>query len=355
MRWQPRAWASNTSASRRGNSTPFCARKRAVQSSNPPIVQDGSVLTVDSLFPVAALPQALLLVEVLEGLDQLAEGAGDDGVEFVEVEVDAVVGDSVLREVVGADALAAVAGADEGAALLGALLVQPLLLPFVQPAAQDAHGPVVVLVLAALVLALHLHFVGGAALVPDADGALGLVDVLAAGAAGAHPLPLDVLVLDLDLDRVGLGQDGHGGGGGVDAALLLGLGHALHAVAAALVAQVLEDVVAGEAEDDFLVAALLAGAEGDVLDLPTLVAGVVGVHAVEVAGEQGGLVAAGAGADLHDQAGEVLARLDQEEVFQPGLQRLHLLPLGGQLLLGVGAHLGVGLGGEQGLGLADVG
>ena len=100
----------------------------------------------------------------------------------------------------------------------------------------------------------------------------------------------------------------------------LGLGHALHAMAAALVAQVLVDVVAGDAEDDFLEAALLAGAEGDVLDLPAVVAGVVRVHVVEVAGEQGRLVAAGAGADFHDDAAEVLARVDQQQVFQPALQ-----------------------------------
>ena len=99
-------------------------------------------------------------------------------------------------------------------------------------------------------------------------------------------------------------------------------GHALDAMAAALVAQVRIDVVAADAEDDFLEAALLAGAEGDVLDLPAHVAGVVGVHVVEVAGEQGGLVAAGAGPDFHDDAAEVLARLDQQQVFEPRLQGL---------------------------------
>src|SRR5262249_6797761 len=85
----------------------------------------------------ARLPQPLLLVEVFQDLDQLTEVAGDDAVELVQGEVDAVVGDAVLREVVGADALAAVAGADERAPLLGPGLVQLLLLPLVQPAAQD--------------------------------------------------------------------------------------------------------------------------------------------------------------------------------------------------------------------------
>src|SRR5262249_46168157 len=101
--------------------------------------------------------------------------------------------------------------------------------------------------------------------------------------------------------------------------LLLGLGHALHAVGAALVAEVRVDVVTADAEDHYLEAALLAGAEGDVLHLPALVTDVVGVHIVQVAGEEGGLVAAGAGPNLHDKAAEVLARVEQQEVLEPAL------------------------------------
>ena len=72
---------------------------------------------VNSLF--LRLSQALFLVEVAQRLDQFAQVAGDDGVELVQVQVDAVIGDAVLREIVGADAFAAVAGADQGAPLLG--------------------------------------------------------------------------------------------------------------------------------------------------------------------------------------------------------------------------------------------
>src|SRR5262245_29260996 len=186
-----------------------------------------------------------------------------------------MVGDPVLREIIGADALAAVAGADQGAALLGAFAVQRLLLPFVNPAAQDAHGSLKVLVLAALVLALDFEFFGSAALVPDADGAFGLVDVLPTGAARAHALPFDVLVLDVNLHLVRLGQHGYGRGRGVNSSLLLGLGHALHAMAAALVAQVLIDAVAADAEDNFLEAAVLAWVEGNAFDAPAAVAGIV--------------------------------------------------------------------------------
>src|SRR5712692_3472425 len=105
-----------------------------------------SVLGTRSLL----LSQPLLLIEILQWLDQFADVAGHDGVELVKSQIDAVIGDAVLREVVGADAIAAVAGADEGAALFGPFLVQFLLLHFVQPAAKDAHGPLSILVLAAL-------------------------------------------------------------------------------------------------------------------------------------------------------------------------------------------------------------
>ena len=74
-----------------------------------------------SLTILSGAARRCFLSKSLQGLDQLAQVAGDDGVELVERQVDAVVGDAVLREVVGADALAAVAGADQGAALLGPL------------------------------------------------------------------------------------------------------------------------------------------------------------------------------------------------------------------------------------------
>src|SRR5262249_43569592 len=140
------------------------------------------------------LRKPLLAVVVPQRLDQFAQVAGDDGVQLVQAQLDPVVGDPVLREVVGADLLAAVARADLRLPLLRPRVVELLLLPLVRAAAGDAHGPVEVLVLAALVLALPFQLVGGALFVPDADGALGFVDVLAARPAGAHLLPLDVLV-----------------------------------------------------------------------------------------------------------------------------------------------------------------
>src|SRR5438876_6525018 len=99
------------------------------------MVQGSSLFDFWSLLLVSmsSIPssQSLLLVELLERLDHLAEVASDDVVELVKIEVDAVVGNAVLREVVGADALAAVAGADECAALLGSFVVELLLLHLV--------------------------------------------------------------------------------------------------------------------------------------------------------------------------------------------------------------------------------
>jgi hypothetical protein len=87
-------------------------------------------------------------------------------------------------------------------------------------------------------------------------------------------------------------------------------------MAAALVAQVLEDIFPAYAEDHFLEAALFAWAEGNVLDAPALVARVVRVHGVEVAGKEGRLVAAGAGAYFDNDAVKVLAGIDEEKFFQ---------------------------------------
>src|SRR5262245_26158856 len=150
------------------------------------------------------LPKALLLIKLPQCLNQFPHVARDHRVERVHRQIDAVVGHAVLREVVRANTIVPAAGADEALARLGPFAVQLLLLPLEEPAAQDAHRPLVVFVLAPLVLALHFHLVGGALPIPDADRRFGLVDVLAAGPAGAHPLPLDVARANRHLNFVRL-------------------------------------------------------------------------------------------------------------------------------------------------------
>ena len=84
-------------------------------------------------------------------------------------------------------------------------------------------------------------------------------------------------------------------------------GHALDAVAAALVPEVLVDARRrATLKTTSLNPPASPGLKAIVLDLPALGAGVAGVHLVQVAGEQGRLVAAGAGPDFDDQAVEVL-------------------------------------------------
>src|SRR5690606_6885954 len=114
--------------------------------------------------------------------------------EVVEGDVDAVVGDAVLGKVVGADAFAAIARAHHGLAGRAAAAFVLAQLLFVEPGAEHFQGLGLVLVLAALVLALH-DKTGG--YMGDANGGFGLVDMLAAGAAGAELVDAQVGVVDL--------------------------------------------------------------------------------------------------------------------------------------------------------------
>ena len=101
-----------------------------------------------------------------------------------------------------------------------------------QPRLQQRQRARAVLVLRALVLALDHD---ARRQVRDADGGIGLVDVLAAGAGGAIGVDAQVRRIQLDgLDLLELGQDRDRARGGVDAPLRLGGGHALHAMRAGL-------------------------------------------------------------------------------------------------------------------------
>ena len=119
--------------------------------------------------------------------------------------------------------------------------------------------------------------------------------------------------------------------------------------------QLREHVLALDQRDDFLHAARRALVHRHHLDLPALALGVARVHAVEVAGEQRGLVAAGAAADLEDRVLAVVRILRQQ-------QDLDLL-LGSAALASsscasssraIVAQLGVGLGVGHLLGLREI-
>src|SRR5436189_1138717 len=278
----PIAAASRTSASSRGDSTRAARSGMVALSSASRTVMP--VLGGSAFEPLAAL-------EVPQRLGELVELAGQDRVEVVGRVPDAVVGHAALREVVGADLLRALARADLGTALgcFGRLLLGQLLL--VQACSQHAHRLLAVLVLGLLVL--HRHH-DSCRPMRDAHRRVGGVDRLAAWTGGAVDVDLQVVCVDVDVDVLGFREYRHRGGRGVDAALRLRLRHALDAVGAALV---LEHRIRPVALDRERVGAV-GGRER--LDLEPAPLGVAAEHAVEVAGPDRRLVAAGAGTDLHD-------------------------------------------------------
>ena len=175
----------------------------------------------------------------------------------------------------------------------GLYAVLLLLLGGQQPCLQQRHGARAILVLRAFVLAFD-HQAGGQ--MRDADGRVGLVDVLAARAGGAKGVDAQIGRIDLDVvDLVELGQYGHGAGRGMDTALRFGLRHALHAVRTGFEFEGRERAAADHAADHFLVAAVLAQALAEDFDLPAATFGVARVHAMQISGEDGGLVATRAG------------------------------------------------------------
>jgi hypothetical protein len=269
-------------------------------------------------------------VAFLKRGNHFIEVAFDDAVEIVEGEADAVVGQAILREVVSADFFLAPGTADEAAPVSGVFRLFFFAFVFEEAGAEDFEGGGFVFLLRAAVLAAD-DFSGGE--VKDLDGGVGGVDALPAGASGAADFDAEILRSEFDVDFLGLGEHGHGGGGGVDAALGFGGGDALHAVDSALVAQAAEDGVAGDLEDDFFEASESGGAGVHRFNSEPLGFRVALIHPVEVGGEERGLVAAGAGADLDDGVA-VLGFVGREEgeldvAVEDGQTALDLRDLGG--------------------------
>ena len=120
---------------------------------------------------------------------------------------------------------------------------------------------------------------------------------------------------DFYVELLGFGQHGHRSGRGVDAALRFGLGYALHAMYARFVFERTIDIVARDFHHDLLVSAGRAFREGGDFVLPAFGFDVFGVHAHQVAGEDGGFVAARAAADLDDRVFRILRVLGNQQEF----------------------------------------
>ena len=187
--------------------------------------------------------------------------------------------------------------ADLALALGTKLCLLLLELHLVQTGAQHLHADLAVLDLGALLLRLH-HGVGGQ--VGDTHGGVGGVNALTARARSAVSIDAQVGLVDLDVNLLGLGKHGDGCRGGLDAALGLGLGNALDTVHAGLELHDGVDAVTLDLELDGLKAAGLAGTGIEHGGLPAARLAKALVHLVQVAGEDGRLVATGGRADLDD-------------------------------------------------------
>ena len=231
---------------------------------------------------------------------------------------DAMVGDAALREIVGADALAAIAAADLQAARRRRLRfgLRALLLR-----ASVAFSRFIALSR----LACWERSVWFSTTMPLGRWVMRIADSVLLTCWPPAPeerkvSTLQVGRIDLDfLDRLVVGQDRDRRGRGVDAALRLGLRHALHAVRAGFELESRIGAAALDARDDFLVAAVFAGAGGQDFQLPALALGVARVHAEQVAGEDRRLVAAGAGAHFQEDIAFVARILRNQQQAERAL------------------------------------
>src|SRR3984885_14646511 len=163
------------------------------------------------------LSQLFGLVLLVQGRDQLVEVAVHDIIELVQCQVDAVVGDAALGKIIGANAFGPVPGSDLKLTRLRLLGLLLFALAGEEPRPEERERTRSVLVLRALVLAFDHD---SRRQVRDANGRIGLVDMLSAGSRGAVRIDAQIRGIDLDgLDLLQLGQDGDGARGGMDAAL----------------------------------------------------------------------------------------------------------------------------------------
>ena len=223
-------------------------------------------------------------------------------------------------------------------------------LHFVETRPQDLHGLCAVLDLRFLVL---LRDDDAGRDVGEADGRVGGVDALSAGAARAERVHAQVLFVDLDVDFLGLGQDGHGDRRGVNPSARFRGGHSLHAVHAALVLQLAVDAAALDRRNDFLEAADAGVVARHDLDAPALPLGELAVHAEQLGREQRRFVAAGAGANLEHHVLFVVRILGHQQLLELANQHLAAPDQRLELLLRQLLHVGV-RGAGQLLGLGDV-
>src|ERR1043165_3053548 len=248
------------------------------------------------------------------GVDELGEIAVEHALHVA----DFVSGPQVLDQLIRLQHVRADLAAEGDVLLLpldALLLLLPLLdLDLVEPRAQQLHGHVAVLVLAALVLAGHDD---AGRQVRDAHRGVGDVDVLPARAAGAVRVDAEVLVVDLDVDLlVDVGIDVHRRERGVAPLGRVVRRDAHEAMHAVLRLEIAVDVLAAHDDRRALDARLVTRLHLDELRRPAAALEEAQVHAQEHLRPVLRLRTARAGVDGDDGvavvvlAGELHAQLD---------------------------------------------
>src|SRR6185437_16144004 len=102
--------------------------------------------------------------------------------------------------------------------------------------------------------------------------------------------------------------------------------HALYPLGTGFEFQLRECTAADHATDDLAVAAMLAGAVAEQLDLPALRLRVACVHAKQIAGEDRGFVPTGSGADLEVDVALVALIAGEQQLQQLPSPQLPLQP-----------------------------
>lgn len=220
-----------------------------------------------------------------------------------------MVGDARLRVVVGTDLFGAVAGGDEGLAFGRHLLHILIIFAFVEACAEDDDSLFEVFDLGLLVLAADDDAGGD---MGKTDGRIGGVDTLSARAGGAESVLADIGHIKFDIKFLGLGEYDDSSGRGMDTALRLGGRDTLDTMDTRLILERAIDLVAGEVEGDILISAGGALVEIDDVEFPMSLFGIACIHTEEVAGEEAGLIAAGAAAYLNDSV-LIVGRVGRDE------------------------------------------
>ena len=190
--------------------------------------------------------QPKVLVPGNECIKQFVQEPLHDPIEGVEGQVDAVIGEAVLRKIVGSDSFGTIAGTDHVLSFRAELRFFGGTLRRKDFRAQDGHAFFLVLVLGAFLFGLDDDT---GRQVCDSDGGVGFIDMLTAGAAGAVGVDSQIFGADDEfIFGFGFRECGYGCGGGMDTSLRLGFGDTLDAVTASFVSKMVESAIALDEE-----------------------------------------------------------------------------------------------------------